>query len=207
MVTSYYLLLFDTTVPVHPELERLGYHSPRVPNIGLMHQQTIWTIAGIAAIVAGLAMVIVGLVVGVPTRRPVVLQYEADLQRATKSLTAVIARLGYTVKTVDKENGLVIFQTGMSMWSLAGQRMSAHVLDVGKSVQITIGGTMNATALLQVYDWGESTRIAAKVFKELDTVLGPGGLISGSLSTAGDNAVAVVVIAGLVILVLAMASR
>ncbi len=135
--------------------------------------------------------------------KPVVMQYDADPQRATKALTAVIARLGYTVKTVDKENGLVTFETGMSMWSWAGQSMSAHVLDVGKSVQITIGGTMKSHgAQIQVYDWGESAKIAAKVFKQLDATLGPGELISGSLSNTGGNAIAVVVIAGLVILVL-----
>lgn len=135
--------------------------------------------------------------------KPVVMQYSADINKAMKALTAVIARLGYTVKSVDKENGLITFETGMSMRSWAGQSMSVHVLDADDGVQITVGGTMKAHgAQIQVYDWGESAKIATKVFDQLRSVLGPGELISGSLSSSGGNAVAVLVIIGLVVLVL-----
>jgi hypothetical protein len=70
-VTGYYLVLFDTPVPVYPEIEQYGHHSPRVSNLGLMHQQTVWTIVGISVIVIGLALAIVGLVLCAARRRPV----------------------------------------------------------------------------------------------------------------------------------------
>lgn len=135
--------------------------------------------------------------------RPVVMRYHVDPQRATKALTAVIARLGYTIKTADKDNGLVTFETGMSMFSWAGQSLSAHVFEVGGTVNITIGGTMKSHgAQIQLYDWGESAKIARKVFEQLDSMLGPGKLISGSRPIPGGTAIAVVVIAVFVIVVL-----
>lgn len=70
-VTGYYLLIFDTTVAVYPELEQHGRRSPQnsVHNLGLMHQQTVWTIVGSAAIIVGLGLVIVGNVLCVTARR------------------------------------------------------------------------------------------------------------------------------------------
>ena len=71
-VTGYFVVLFDTTVALDPDLERhgYGYLSPRVNNLGLMHQQTVWTIVGIAVMVIGLALAIVGLVLCVIRREP-----------------------------------------------------------------------------------------------------------------------------------------
>jgi len=72
-VTGYFVVLFDTTVALYPDLERhgFGHLSPRVNNIGLMHKQTVWTIVGIAVMVMGLAMAIVGLVLCVIKRQRV----------------------------------------------------------------------------------------------------------------------------------------
>jgi hypothetical protein len=61
-LTGYIVALFDTSVPVYPDVEQHGYRSPRVHNLGLMHQQTVWTIVGISVIVIGLALAIVGAV-------------------------------------------------------------------------------------------------------------------------------------------------
>jgi hypothetical protein len=123
--------------------------------------------------------------------KPVVRQYEADLPRAIKALTACIARLGYTVKSVDKENGLVTFETGTSLLSWNGQSLSAHVLEVENAVQITIGGTRKAHgAQIQVYDWGEAERIAGTVFRELKAILGPGERLSGPSSRRQVSGVA-----------------
>ena len=65
-VTGYSLVLFDTTVPYG-----YGFESGRVNNLGLMHQQMVWTIVGIAVVVIGLALAIVGLVLCVIRRQPV----------------------------------------------------------------------------------------------------------------------------------------
>ena len=135
--------------------------------------------------------------------KPVVMEYAADESKAIKAVTAVIARLGYTLKGVDQANGLVSFETGVSLSSWAGQSMSVHVMDVGDSVRITIGGTMKAHgAQVQVYDWGEAAKIAGKVFEQLDGILGPGRLVSGSVTSGGNNALAVVVLVVVVVAVL-----
>jgi hypothetical protein len=117
--------------------------------------------------------------------KPIVVQYSATPEKAMKVITAVLARLGYTLGAVDKDNGIVNFETGMSMSSWAGQKMSAHVMDMDDGqVQITVGGTMKAHgAQIQVYDWGEARKIATKIFGELDQSLGAGQLISGSFKS------------------------
>jgi hypothetical protein len=65
VVAYYYLVEFDTTVVVRLDFDR----SRRVPDVGRMHQQTVWTIAGITAAVVGLAVTIVGQILCVTTRR------------------------------------------------------------------------------------------------------------------------------------------
>lgn len=119
--------------------------------------------------------------------KPTVIEYSADLNKAVKAVTTVIARLGYTLGQVDKENGIVTFETGMSMYSWAGQKMSAQILDLEEgTVQITIGGSRKAHgAQIQVYDWGESGKISGKIFKELDGILGEGKAIQGSKDSGG----------------------
>lgn len=135
--------------------------------------------------------------------KPVVKQYASDEAKAIKAVTAVIARLGFTLKGVDQVNGLVTFETGMSWSSWAGQNMSVHVMDVSNGVQITVGGTLKAHgAQIQAYDWGEAAKIAGKVFDQLDTLLGSGRLVSGPVSSGGNNTMAVVVLVVLVIVVL-----
>lgn len=99
-------------------------------------------------------------------------EFAVSRDQAVQAVTAVVARLGYTLQNVDRANGLVTFETGMSWLSWAGQKMSVHVLDLGDRVQITVGGTRKAHgAQIQLYDWGEAKKIAAKVFKELQSIL------------------------------------
>jgi hypothetical protein len=68
-VTYFFVVEFDTTVPVDPEMEQWGHRSPRVHNIGLMHKQTVCTIAGIAVAVVGVAIALVGLIMWNTKRR------------------------------------------------------------------------------------------------------------------------------------------
>jgi hypothetical protein len=135
--------------------------------------------------------------------KPVVMQYNADLNRAMPALTESIARLGYTPRTVDKENGLITFETGMSIWSWIGQKMSVRVVDVADGVQISISGSMKPLgALLQAYDWGEARKVATRVFDQLEPVLGPGELISGSISRGARDALVPTLVIGLIFIVL-----
>lgn len=127
--------------------------------------------------------------------KPLVMEYAADAATATKAVTAAVARLGYTLKGVDKENGLVTFETGMSMKSWAGQSMSVHIMEVGeKTSQITMGGKRNAHgAQMQVYDWGEAAGIASKIVEALKPILGEGKVIAGEVSSGGGCFVATAV--------------
>jgi hypothetical protein len=135
--------------------------------------------------------------------KPVVMRYNADLNRAMPALTSAIAELGYTAKTAHTENGLITFETGMSIWSWTGQKLSVHVVDVRDGIQISIGGSMKPlSALLQAYDWGESRKIATKVFDQLGSVLGPGELVRGSISRGVRDALIPTLIIGLIFIVL-----
>ena len=69
-MTGYFVVLFDTTVSLDPDMDRhgFGHLSRRVNNLGLMHQQSVWTIVGIAVMFIGLAIAIVGLVLCVIRR-------------------------------------------------------------------------------------------------------------------------------------------
>jgi hypothetical protein len=118
---------------------------------------------------------------------PVVVEYDADLPRAIKAVVAIVARLGYTLSQVDKENGLVTFETGASMDSWAGQNMSVHISDFEESkVQIIIGGTRKNYGK-QIYDWGESKKIALKIIEELNTLLGSGKVIESNNNSKGSS--------------------
>jgi len=123
------------------------------------------------------------------------MEYAADAATATKAVTAAVARLGYTLKGVDKENGLVTFETGMSMKSWAGQSMSVHIMEVGeKTSQITMGGKRNTHgAQMQVYDWGEAAGIASKIVEALKPILGEGKVIAGEVGGGGGCFVATAV--------------
>jgi hypothetical protein len=103
---------------------------------------------------------------------------------------------------VDNQNGIVTFETGMSMSSWAGQRMSAHVLPTDSVVQITISGTRKAHgAQLQIADFGEARTIATKVFDQLTPILGEGQLISGSPQRELSTEVVVAIFVVLAIIV------
>jgi hypothetical protein len=125
--------------------------------------------------------------------KPVASRYTSKMPETIKALMTVIARLGYTLGTVDKENGLIAFETGKSMSSWAGQSMSVLVIETdNESVEITIGGTMKAHGdQLQVYDWGEASKIAKNIFLELDKVLGKGSFLQEGDSGACFVATAV----------------
>ena len=120
-------------------------------------------------------------------------KYKSQMPDTVKALMTLIARSGYTLGTVDKDNGLITFETGKSMKSWAGQSMSVLVMDVDdESVEITISGTMKAHGdQLQIYDGGEAGKIAKNIFLELDKVLGKGSVVQGEGSGACFVATAV----------------
>ena len=111
--------------------------------------------------------------------KPFVATYNSNVDATIKALVGIIAKSGYTLGSVDNENGLIAFETGKSMSSWAGQSMSVLVTARDSdSVEITISGTMKTAGdQLQVYDWGEAGKIAKRIFEELDGVLGKGSFV------------------------------
>ena len=77
--------------------------------------------------------------------KPMVVEYSTDAGQAVRAAKAVVPRLGYNIKGVDNQNGLITFETVHSLRSYTGQNMSVRVLEIAnQTVQITIGGTMKA---------------------------------------------------------------
>jgi hypothetical protein len=85
-----------------------------------------------------------------------------------------IRDLGYKIDSIDKNNGLINFKTGMSWRSWAGQEMSVLVLGNGDNASsVDISSRRSQTGvILQVYDWGEKGKIAKKVFAGMEKYLG-----------------------------------
>jgi len=82
--------------------------------------------------------------------------------------------LNYKIDSIDNNNGLLNFKTGISMRSFAGKEMSVLVLSNGDNASsVDISGRRNSTGvLIQVFDWGEKGKIARKVFTGMEKYLG-----------------------------------
>lgn len=84
------------------------------------------------------------------------------------SLKAV-REFGYKIDSLDKVNGLINFKTGLSWKSWGGQEMSILILENGdKTCSVDISGRRNSAGVIpQVYDWGEASGIAKKIFEKI----------------------------------------
>ena len=80
-----------------------------------------------------------------------------------------ITDFGYNLLKMDKESGLISFETGISFWSWGGQNMSIVFIDMEEITQVRISGIMKQTGVLtQFYDWGESKKIGRKILEAID---------------------------------------
>jgi len=83
-----------------------------------------------------------------------------------------IKELGYKFDRIDKNSGLIAFETGLSWKSWAGQRISVMILEHGNSTEISISGVRKQTGVIvQLYDWGEAKSIANKVIQKIDELI------------------------------------
>ena len=100
--------------------------------------------------------------------------YKGNIKKVFIACQKSVRDLGYKVDSINKEEGLVNFKTGMSWWSWAGQEMSVMMIaEDENSVEVNISGRRNAHgAVLQVYDWGEARGIAKKLLAKMDEYLG-----------------------------------
>jgi len=129
--------------------------------------------------------------------QPVVMTYASDFDAGFSAVIASVADCGLALVGADKDTGLVTFESGPSMRSPAGQRMSAHLERVEDGqVKIVITGVMKANGgSAQIYDWDEAMIIANRVFEKVGGRLGQGEGTAGAPDFAQLLAI---LIAGLV---------
>jgi hypothetical protein len=86
-----------------------------------------------------------------------------------------IRNLSYKVDSLDRQNGLITFKTGMSAKSWAGQEMSLMLIDNGDgSIEVSITGRRNQTGVvIQLADWGEADSIVAQILGEMREFVTP----------------------------------
>ena len=95
--------------------------------------------------------------------------FNNSLDQVFSSAQKAIRDLGYKVDSLDKNNGLLNFKTGLSWWSWAGQEMSVMMIDNGNSsIEVSVSGRRNQSGVvLQITDFGEAGGIARKVIAKM----------------------------------------
>jgi hypothetical protein len=93
---------------------------------------------------------------------------------------AVVAAVGghrrWKVQEDEGPGGALRFNTGLSIWSWAGQDMEARTAAEGAGSTLTIGGKVaqRGAGSVQMVSWGEAGRIARKLKEGVDAALGSG---------------------------------
>lgn len=96
--------------------------------------------------------------------------YNVSKSKMMDIVVSSIKSLGYKIDSIDKENGLLNFESGISMKSWAGQSLSIYVEETStNTVSVYISGVRKQSSIKQLYDWGEAKGIAKKVFEEIET--------------------------------------
>lgn len=136
----------------------------------------------------------------------IVKQYATPADQTVKAITAVVPRLGYALRNVDNNNGIVNFESGASLWSNRGEALSAHVLEMSGNSQVTITGAPKGWMgpLDMMFNVRDTEVIATKVFEELDKTLGQGQLISGQLKSGSRRNTTFFVIIAILLLCLCL---
>ncbi len=100
-------------------------------------------------------------------------KFSASQEEIIKCLVATITKQGYQINAIDKEYGLITFESGMSLKSWAGQSMQAHVLETEPlSCEVILSGNRKQhRSVKQVYDWGEAKGISNQILHELSSMI------------------------------------
>lgn len=103
---------------------------------------------------------------------PIVIEYKLVIEKALRYLPIAIARLGYSLVSIDKTNAIINFETGASLRSQAGQKMTVYITEIDEdNIQIMVSGTRKPGMKTQLYDWNEAHIVAKKVLIEFDNLL------------------------------------
>ena len=95
--------------------------------------------------------------------------FNHSVDKTFKACLSVIATLGYSVLNSQKDSGIIAFETGRSMMTWKGQKLTCTVIEIDDTkTDLIISGV---TAGFQLTDWGEAGKIARKVIAQLQSTL------------------------------------
>ena len=87
----------------------------------------------------------------------------ASVERLWQASVQAVGLLGYNVISSDKSSRQLSFNTGRSMWSFAGQDLTATLIAAGRGSQLVMGGSLGkGRGGSQVVSWGEKGRVIQK---------------------------------------------
>ena len=91
--------------------------------------------------------------------------FNAPSDLVFKACLVSLATLGYHLTNSQKEGGIISFQTGRSLYTWKGQKLTGTIIEISEGkTEVIVSGVM---AGFQITDWGEAERIARKVLKEV----------------------------------------
>ncbi len=100
-------------------------------------------------------------------------EYDASRERVFTAAVGAIGALGYSVLHSDEAAASVSFNTGASMWSNAGQDMTATAVALSRGQsKLAIGGTTaQRGSQAQFGSWGERGRVAKRLAEKVSELL------------------------------------
>ena len=104
---------------------------------------------------------------------PVTVRYRNIFENVYKSALIAISACGYSIGATNKDTGVISFETGVSIYSWAGQKMYILVMELQEGlISVTVGGIRKSHCILwQIYDWGESAKIGSKIHDQIDVAI------------------------------------
>lgn len=95
--------------------------------------------------------------------------FNHSADKTFKGCLSAIATLGYSVSNSQKDSGIIAFETGRSIWTWKGQKLTCTIIEISDNeTEVIVSGVM---AGFQLTDWGEAEKIAKKVLKQVQANL------------------------------------
>ena len=95
--------------------------------------------------------------------------FNYSAERIFRACLSSIATLGYSVSNSQRDSGIIAFETGRSIWTWKGQKLTCTIIEITEEkTDVIVSGIM---AGFQVTDWGEAEKIANKVLKQIQSTL------------------------------------
>jgi hypothetical protein len=108
-------------------------------------------------------------------KEPEAHHYDVPVDRLHQAVVAAVGEhKRWKVQEDEGPGGALRFNTGLSIWSWAGQDMEAVTAAEGTGSTLTVGGKIaqRGASSVQMVSWGEAGRIAKKLKDGVDAALG-----------------------------------